>query len=214
MYRLAKDLNVKLEFIPAKWTNLKESLRSNRVDIAMGGIFVTPDRLRDLNVSKAYHQGPLAILARSEVADRLTTREDVLAATDLTVGYFGSPVLTRFTKDVFPKNKLVEIRDYQELLKRMDIDAAVWTFAQARAFARSHPGFTAVVPEGMGTPISLAYCMPPDSHQLANYIDDWLNLQRSNGFAARQKKHWIDGIPSAPPTQRWCILRDVLHWIE
>jgi len=214
MYRLARDLNVHLEFVPTRWGGLKESLDTNACDITIGAIHVTPERLRDMALSKPYHQDPLSILARSEVADRLDSREGVRGAKDLTIGYFASPVIQRLTRDMFPNNRLVQLRDNEELLERDDVDAVVWGFTQTRAFARSHEGFTAVVPDGMGVPVAYAYAMGADSDELRDYVDAWIDLQRANGFADRQIRHWMDGMPDIPPRRRWCILRDVLHWVD
>ncbi|WP_053080513.1 transporter substrate-binding domain-containing protein [Methylobacterium variabile] len=41
---LAKALGVKVEIVPTTWKTLKEDLLSDRYDVAMGGVTVTPDR--------------------------------------------------------------------------------------------------------------------------------------------------------------------------
>jgi len=34
------------------------------------------------------------------------------------------------------------------------------------------------------------------------------------GFAAEQKLLWIDGVPPPPQSPRWCLTRDMLHWVK
>ncbi|AWB25118.1 amino acid ABC transporter [Methylobacterium currus] len=41
---LAKALGVKVEIVPTTWKTLKDDLLSDRYDVAMGGVSVTPDR--------------------------------------------------------------------------------------------------------------------------------------------------------------------------
>ncbi len=55
-YQLARDLNVKLRFIPFEWTSLAQNLTEGRFDIAMAGIYVTEDRLLAFTASTPYFQ--------------------------------------------------------------------------------------------------------------------------------------------------------------
>jgi Na+/H+-dicarboxylate symporter/ABC-type amino acid transport substrate-binding protein len=214
MYQLARDMNVKLEFIPYERHSVKETLLARKLDIAIGGLYVTPDRLRDLSVSRAYHQTPLAVLVRSELAKRLTTREKVLSETGLRLACVNGPGALEVTKSIFPGRKFTIVADPEEFARRQDLDLMVLTFTMASAFARSHPGVTAVVPKDFGSPVTMAYLMPPGSDQLQRYVDAWLDLKRADGFTARQERHWIDGIAPASNSRRWCVIRDYLHWVD
>src|SRR6185437_1057248 len=46
-YRLARDLAVRLEFVPFTWDGLAGDLAARRFDIAMSGIYITDQRLAD-----------------------------------------------------------------------------------------------------------------------------------------------------------------------
>jgi proton glutamate symport protein len=214
MYQLARDMNVKLEFIPCEWHRVKEALLARKFDIAIGCLYVTPDRLRDLSVSRAYHQTPLTLLVRSELAKRLTTREEVFRETGLRLGCVNGPGALEVTQNLFPGREFKIVADPEEFASRQDIDLIVLTFTMAKAFARSHLGVTAVVPKDFGSPVTLAYLMPPGSDQLQRYVDAWLDLKRADGFAAQQERHWIDGISPVSSSRRWCVIRDFLHWVE
>ncbi len=214
MYQLARDMNVKLEFIPCELRDLKEALLARKFDIAIGSLYVTPDRLRDLSVSKAYHQTPVALLVRSEFAKRLRTREQVFRETNLRLGCVNGPGALQATKTTFPGRNFAIVANPDDFAHRPDVDMMLLTLSMASAFARAHPGFTAVVPKDFGSPVSLAYMMPPGSDQLQRYVDAWLDLKRADGFAARQERHWINGIPPASSSRRWCVIRDLLHWVE
>jgi len=214
MYQLARDMNVKIEFIPCDWHSVKEALLARKFDIAIGSLYVTSDRLRDLSVSRAYHQTPLALLVRSELAQRLTTRERVFRETKLRLGSINGPGSLEVTKHVFPGRKFTIVADPREFAHRGDIDMIVLSLSMASGYARSHPGVTAVVPKDFGSPVTLAYLMPPGSDQLKRYVDAWLDLKRADGFAAQQDRHWLDGISPASNSRRWCVIRDFLHWVE
>ncbi|MCX6267272.1 MAG: transporter substrate-binding domain-containing protein, partial [Bacteroidetes bacterium] len=214
MYQLAKDMNVKLEFIPFSWPDLENDLIIHRFDIAIGGIYVTSRRLQLLTATKPYYESPLAILARGDISENLTTRDNALSQRALTIGMFDSPVLEKLTNMMFPDNHKVQVINYFELAKRQDIDMALWTFVQARAYARSHPGYTAVVPSDFGSPFLFAYYMPPGADQIVHYLDYWLELKQTEGFTSAQEKQWMEGIQPGSASHRWCLIRDVFHWIK
>ncbi|MCX6284724.1 MAG: cation:dicarboxylase symporter family transporter [Bacteroidetes bacterium] len=212
MYRLARDLNVKLQFIPFEWGRMEEDLMNHEFDIAIGGIFVTNERLQALPATRPYFQSPLALLARGAIARDLTTREKVLGNTKYSVGTFTSPVLIRISNVLFPENHKVLLDNYFELASRTDIDFAIWTFEQARAYAMTHPGFTAVIPADFGSPLLIAYFMPPDALPLVRYMDYWLQIKDTEGTTAMLKKRWMEGVQTRTQDHRWCLIRDVFHW--
>jgi len=214
MYKLAKDINVRLQFIPFDWKNFESDLQSHRFDLAIGGIYVTSERLQSLTATRPYYESPMAILARGVIAKELITRDKILRKKYLRIGMFDSHVLISLTNALFPENPKVMLTNYFELTKRSDIDFCLWTFVQAKAFARSHPCYTAVVPAGFGSPMLIAYFLPPDAEQLGRYIDYWLQLKQTEGFSAALQKQWIDGIQTGAGEHRWCLIRDVFHWVD
>ncbi len=214
MYHLARDLNVKLQFIPFQWGGMEDDLVNHEFDIAIGGIFVTNERLQALPATRPYFQSPLALLARGAIAGELTTREKVLGNTKYSVGTFTSPVLIRISNVLFPENHKVLLDNYFELASRTDIDFVIWTFEQAKAYAMSHPGFTAVIPADFGNPLLIAYFMPPDALPLVRYMDYWLQIKDTEGTTAMLKKRWMEGVQTRSKDHRWCLVRDVFHWVK
>ena len=211
MYRLARDLNVKLEFIPYEWPWMEDGLLNHDFDIAIGGIFVTNERLQTLPATRPYFQSPLALLARGDIARKLTTREKVLGNTSYRIGTFTSPVLIKISNILFPGNPKVMIDNYHEIASRTDFDFVIWTFEQSRAFAMSHPGFTAVIPTNFGSPLLIAYFMPPDALPLVRYMDYWLQLKDAEGTSASLRKKWMEGVQTSTKGHRWCLIRDVFR---
>jgi len=212
IYRLARDLNVKLQFIPFDWPQMETDLLHHKFDIAIGGIFVTNERLQILPATRPYFQSPLALLARGAIARELTTREKVLGNPTYRVGIFTSPVIVKLSNILFPNNPKILLNTYFDLGSRKDIDFVLWTFEQSKAFALSHPGYTAVIPTNFGSPLLMAYFMPPDGLPLVRYMDYWLELKDSEGISALLRKRWIEGVQTVTKDHCWCLIRDVFHW--
>ncbi|WP_167631685.1 cation:dicarboxylate symporter family transporter [Mariprofundus ferrooxydans] len=213
MYRLAKDMNVRLEFIPITHSTMTPMLRSGEVDIVANGVFVTAERMRMLSISRPYLKSPMALLARSAVADKLLDRKSIGKQTELKVACMVSPALLPLARALFPHQKVLPVQNYDALLTDPTLQVGLWSFFEARAFAMTHAGFTAVVPQGF-SPFLVAYAMSPKAGSLLRYVDHWIEIQQDDGFAQKQYRYWIDGIPGDKQKRRWSVIRNILHWVE
>ena len=212
VHQLASDLNVKLELVPFEFQDLKDELQSQHFDLAVSGIYVTDQRLENFLVSDPYFQSPIALIVRTDLVDNFLSREAIESQSDLTVGVFDDPVLEPLLKRLFPSAKIKVISSYDHLAGDPDIDAAIWTLEQAKAWVTPHPGYTVVVPKDLGGQFLFAYLMPQGSEDLREFLNYWLVLQRANGLHDRLVHKWIDGKPEPSTVPRWSIARDVFGW--
>ena len=208
-YQLARDLNVRLRFIPFQWPDLAQNLTEGRFDIAMAGIYVTEDRLLAFEASRPYFQSPLALFMPRDRAEGFTSRTKILERKALKIGVFNDPVLIPRLARTFPNAEIVVVPGYQRIPDFSKIDAAIWTLVQAESLAAAHPGLIAVVPRDAGNPYLLAYLMPPGADEFENFVNYWLDLKRADGFEKRQRAYWIDRVPPDSRAPRWSILGDV-----
>jgi Na+/H+-dicarboxylate symporter/ABC-type amino acid transport substrate-binding protein len=207
-YELAHDLGVKLELIPFEWGGLESDLIERRFDVAMAGIYETHDRLQTLAVSRAYYQSAVALVVRSERAEQFRNRAQILALAKLRLAVCDDPMLVPMAKFFFPKAaiKVVASENVAAAISADQIDGVMWTLQQASAWAAAHPGFTAVAPGDMGSPILLTYMMPPGADILRRYVDQWVELKAADGFRAAQVDYWINGKPRSDRPPRWNLL--------
>jgi ABC-type amino acid transport substrate-binding protein len=210
-YQLARDLNVALELIPLAWETIADDIKAGRFDIAMAGIFETDQRLQTLTISSFYYQSPPAMIVRSERVNEFLSRRAIMSLPQLRVMVFNDPVVVEMLRFLLPNAKPEIVPNYDKPPPRdAQIDGAFWTLQQASAWAEVHPGFSAVAPTGMGGPILFAYLMPPGADSLRLYVNQWLELQTSNGFRAAQLDYWINGKPRNDPHPRWNLLDSLL----
>jgi Na+/H+-dicarboxylate symporter/ABC-type amino acid transport substrate-binding protein len=192
MYRFAQSMNVELIFIPYSWQTLTEDLADFKFDIAIGGIYITNRRLETVTVSDPYYENPLALIVRTDQINDFSSRGEINAIENLTIAVFDDPVLIPQTKRSFPSAKIIIVDNYDDLANRKDVDAAIWTLEQARAWAISHKGFSTAVPRDTASRFLFGYLMPPDSPGLSDYLNYWMGLQKENGVAIDMAKRWID----------------------
>ena len=210
-FRLARDLGVRLQFEPFAWATLAKDLESNRFDIAVGGIYLTNDRLQAFTTSHAYSESPLALIVPSDGAPSFLTGEAITDNPKLRLAIHDDPAIIPLVRRVFPDAQLVGLASFDGLPDMTDrVDAAVWTKQQAAAWAAAHPGFTAVVPVGIDVPLMFVDLLPPGSHELQVYLDKWMSLRDRDGFRAEQAAYWLEGKSLAVKQVRWNLLDTML----
>jgi len=208
-YQLARDLNVRLRLIPFRWDDLAKDLKGNRFDMAASGIFVTEERLVNFAFSEPYLKSPIALIVHAMDARQFLSRADIEARTDLTFAVFRDPVMTDLINRIFPKAKVVVLRNYDELPEHPEIDAAIWTLAQAKAWTATRADYTAVVPKNLGGELLIAYLMPKEATGLRSFVNYWLRIRNVNGFNDRMVERWIEGKPDSGRKRRWSIVREI-----
>ena len=192
IYRFAESMNVEITFISYAFQNLIDNLKSNDFDIAIGGLYVTDERLQEVTVSDRYYVSPLALIVKTDRIDDFASLESMNAVEDLDIGVFDDPILVPLARQHFPSAKVTVLPNYEDSKSFESIDGAIWTLEQARAWAISHPGYSAVVPEDVSGRFLFGYLMPPGSEELAGYLNYWLRLQETNGILADMTRRWID----------------------
>lgn len=211
-YSLAQSLNAKLVLVPFEWESLVDDLNARRFDIAMSGIYVTNERMREVTVSSPYYDSPVALFAPRESIEQFESRASIQRKDGLRIGVFDDPVLIPRLKRLLPNAEVVVVDSYAQLPDFNKIDAAIWSLEQSRALAAANPHVQAIAPKDMGSNFLFAYLMPRDEVQWRNYVDYWLEVRSREGELDASKAYWIDGHPRDDDRPRWSILHDVLHW--
>lgn len=211
-YDLARSLNVQLTFVPFELDKLHESLANGYFDIAMSGLYITPERLRWAEVSTPYYQSPIGLIVPSDQAKFFLNMASIETIADLDIVSFKDPVLQPLVKRVFPFARHGVVDNYDTLPTRPDIDAAIWTFCQARCFSTTNDGFTAVKPRNLNEVMVFGYFLPSGSTQMQRYVNHWIELRELDDTIQRLTDYWIEGNRPGKIAPRWSIMRNVLHW--
>ena len=74
---LAKELGVKVQYVPTSWPNLLKDLQSNQFDVAVGGITRNPARLRVAAMLPGYAPFGKVALVRAADKDRFKSMQDL-----------------------------------------------------------------------------------------------------------------------------------------
>ncbi len=111
--------------------------------------------------------------------------------------------------------EFVEVANESEFFDRYPevADALVTSAEAGSAWTLRHPNFIVVKPDELDTRSPLYYLVPETS-RFADLVNGWLKLRRRDGSIQQLYDYWILGQDDRDPAPRWCIVRDVLRWIE
>jgi hypothetical protein len=111
--------------------------------------------------------------------------------------------------------EFVEIRNDSEFNESEEpiADVLATSAEEGAAWTLKYPGFSVVRPEGDQAKTPLYYFVAEPS-QFRYFVDGWLKLKMRNGAIKQLYDYWILGQEAEASSPRWCILRDVLHWVD
>ncbi|MBT8367549.1 MAG: cation:dicarboxylase symporter family transporter [Deltaproteobacteria bacterium] len=215
---LARELKVKLEFVPIDRETLAEQMESGVADVAMSGFVMTTPRLETIVFSAPYLETTLAFIVRDHLRSEFATADAIREITDLKIGipaavadYFHDRI-----KAYLPQSEIVAVDSVREFFETNEkqLDALLLDAEGGAALTLLYPRFAVVVPIPDVMKIPLAYAVAGRDREFADFLSQWITLKKSSLDFPRLYDHWILGRDAEPKHPRWSILRDVLEWVQ
>ena len=190
---LGDTMHVKVNFVEMPFAELIPSLERGEIELAVGGMTITPER----NARVAF-AGPYFISGNT----LLTRKAELAAAQDpaqlddpnLTFAAVESSTSERFVRARMPKAKLVTKPDNDAAVKALlagEVDG-VMTDLQVSTVARwRHPEVELFVRQPPFTTEPLGIALPPNSALLLNLVTNYLNTLDQTGELAQLKAKWL-----------------------
>jgi Na+/H+-dicarboxylate symporter/ABC-type amino acid transport substrate-binding protein len=215
-YELAYDLGCQLELVPLNYHNLVQELNEGSYDIAMSAVTINETRLRALTFTEAYMTPRLCFVVPEKLKKKVANIDALHENTTIQIGALKGSSLETTAKELFPEKKLVLFTDYNAFANMKEPTALLWEEQEAMAWTLCHRHFRIVLPRPPLGYDTLSYAIRNDSPRFIHYLDQWLELKKSQGFTDRQYELWIKGKTeiAVPPQARWSIIRNELHWIK
>ncbi|MGY9055268.1 MAG: transporter substrate-binding domain-containing protein [Alphaproteobacteria bacterium] len=191
MTELAKDLGVKVEFVPTDWKTLVSGVISGKYHMT-GSASISPARAKVAGYSQSYFSLATVPLTLTKKKGKFNDWADLDKA-DVTVAATLGTTQEQQVKQFFPnaKHKIVEApaRDFQEVLAGR-ADAHITSNVEAYKLVAKYPQMMVVpvlVPKAR-TPIAML--LPQGDQVWINYVNTWITLKTERGFFAGLGKKW------------------------
>ncbi|MFT4068053.1 transporter substrate-binding domain-containing protein [Paraburkholderia sp.] len=139
MNALAKAMGKQIQWTDIDFKGLIPGLVAHRFDVAISGIYITPERAQVVDFTQPYFAGGLSALVKAD--SPIKTLAD-LNGKKVTVQVGTKSV--NFLRDNYPQVQRVEVEKNQEMFDLVGIgraDAAVTGKPAAYQFVRTRPGF-------------------------------------------------------------------------
>jgi polar amino acid transport system substrate-binding protein len=186
MEEIARDLNLKLEFVQNSWDGLIPGLKIKNYDLAINGIEITPDRLAEINFSRPYYITYEQLVVRK-------TNEEINSLTDCKgkkVGTLKFSLAHRMLESEGNINILTyesEVSAYSDL-KNGRSDAVFLDAPIAIYYAKPDPELKLVgAPEGK---MLYGIAVNKDNDKLLSLIDGSLKKMMENGRLREILEKW------------------------
>jgi ABC-type amino acid transport substrate-binding protein len=212
VHRLAKRLGVRVAFVPYRYETLVEQIESGEIDVALGGVMMKPERLARVGFSAPYQLATLAVVIRDDRRKDVQFWSDPQTPADLRLGSIYEDVAIDARRRL-PNAEIVDIDSFDDFFAgKYDLDGMLIAAEEGAAWNVLHPEFAVVVPEPVTTrPVAMA--ARASDQEWLRFLDGWVDFERVDGSLERLRDYWVKGGGTQKRPPRWCVMRDVLHWL-
>ena len=214
--RLARDLGVKIEYVPYDRARGRRLLETGRIDIGVSGTRVTAENLLLASFTDPVLNLNMGLLILDNRRDEFPDLESLRTAGRLKFAVVGDyPVLDRIRRE-FENVELVTIPSEKHFFDHPEeeFDGLVTSMQAGMAWSVLRPEYTTAFEGHVGAEFPVAYVLAEGNLGLQAYLNSWLALQRALGTIDALYDYWILGKDAAPRRPRWSIVRDVLGWVD
>ena len=216
IYRLGQDMNLDIEFYPYSYPLLPELLKSGAIDMAVGGIAMTPSRFTHMEFSRPYLDLNWAFVVPDYRQKEFTSIEQVASTEGLKIAVLDDPSLISSLERTLPRAEILPVHSYNQFFAGNigTWDGIVMSAEAGSAWTLLYPDYTVVVPRPDPHIYPIGFVVAPGNQQLLNYLNSWITMTRKTIFMQRIYDRWILGKGAREKTPRWSVIRNVLHWVN
>ncbi|MBD1157414.1 transporter substrate-binding domain-containing protein [Pelagibacterales bacterium SAG-MED20] len=182
MNELAKDMGVKITFVPTEWKTIVSGITAGRYDISTS-VTKTPKRAEVAGFTNTYYKYGTVPLVLKKNLNKFSTWES-LNNNKVTIATTLGTSQEEKAKEFFPNSKLRSVespaRDFQEVLAGR-ADGNITSSTEANKLIITYPQL-AIVPDGEKNPAFLAMMVNKDDKIWNDYVNDWIEKKKSSGF--------------------------------
>ena len=182
MNELAKDMGVKVKFVPTDWKTIVSGITANRYDLSTS-VTKTPKRAEVAGFTETYYKYGTVPLVLKKNSKKFSTWNS-LNNKDVTIATTLGTSQEEKAKEFFPKSKLKSVeapaRDFQEVLSGR-ADGNITSSTEANKLVIKYPQLI-IVNDGEKNPAFLAMMVPKGDKVWNDYVSKWIKDKKASGF--------------------------------
>ncbi len=189
--QLAKDMGVKVEFVPTKWSGIIPALIAGKFDVIIGGMTVTPQRNLKINFSNPYYYSTQGLLANKKLCQGFSLRDFDSPGVTLAARLGSTAALA--AKKNFPRATLRLFDDEPAAVQEVRngrVHGLVASQPLPAHMAADAPDLLrAYNEELMKEPI--CFGIRKGDVDTLNYFNNWIEIVRSKGWIDDRYRYWF-----------------------
>ena len=215
-HALARDLGLRIEFIPFDFETLDQQVKDDRFDIAMSGIFIVRSYLRQVAFSNSYMRANWAFVVKDHLRHQFESLKDIKSKDGLTIGFAGEKSAEFEIERIFPLAEAVQLDSASDFFETdwENVDCLLISAEAGSAWTLMYPQYQVVAPEPLPGTQLLGYPITGGDQELLNYVNSWIDIIIASKYRDELYSHWILGKGAEEKRPRWSVIRDVLKWVE
>ncbi len=191
---LAKDMGLKLELVPTKWSGIIPALLTGKFDVIIGGMTVTPERNKKVNFTIPYYTSGLALVADKKQAAGFSKLEDFDKSEVTIVARIGTTAAAA-AKKFFPNADLrlfdEEAQATQELLNG-SVHAFISMAPLPAKLALENKDKLFMPIAGTITNEPNGFAVRKSDPDTLNYFDNWIRIKQLSGWLQERYHYWFE----------------------
>lgn len=216
-HAFARDLGVTIEFVRFDRRSLADQLANDDFDVVMSGLVGTLERSEAMQHTDSHMAVTLSLVAKDHEVRKFQTLSAMRNSRGLRIGFvdLSRGYISRL-QTALPHAELVELATSQEFFQdqTQPLDALLVSAETGSAYTLLHPEFEVVIPKDLRVSLPLFYAIGNSDEYMTDFLEHWITLRRNDGTFDASYDHWILGKTDRNRAPRWCVVRDVLHWID
>ncbi len=190
--QLAKDMGVKVEFVPTTWATLINGLNANQYDIVMTGTSMSVARAKAVGFTAPWGKNAFVPLALKTNAAKWKSWDELNDA-KVTVGFNLGTTMEQFVVGQLPKATVRRVeapaRDWQELLAGR-VDVTMSSLIEAAALTAEYPQLAVLFRDQPRNQLAMSFLAPIDDTVWLNFLNNWIVISHAAGFFDQINKKW------------------------
>jgi polar amino acid transport system substrate-binding protein len=192
--RAAKDMGVKVEFVPTKWAGIIPALLTGKFDVIIGGMGILPKRNLKINFTMPYDVTGMSIVAHKELAAGFDSLED-FNRPDVAISVRLGSTAVAAAKKFMPKAKLRKFDDesqaYQELINGK-AHAVVGSAPMPTFQALKYSEKLFLPLKGTFTKEPIGFALRKGDFDTLNFFNNWITVVKAEGWLKERKHYWFE----------------------
>ena len=191
--RLAKDMGVKVEFVPTKWAGIIPALLTGKFDVIIGGMGIIPGRNLKVNFTIPYDFSGMSMAANKKLAAGFDSLDDFNKPEVVLTARLGATPVDAAKKHM-PKAQLRlfddEAKIYQEVINGRA--HAVVASAPTPAFqVVKHPDTLFLPLKETFTKEPIGFAVRKGDPDTLNYFNNWITFVHLEGWLKERNAYWF-----------------------